>query len=96
MKKQKQPKVKTVPQALKPLRHVVVSVNRALNEIEKLVPLGYTEENFCRLTKAVATVTQTLPLEEAKALEGLWRDSYTDSCDPVALMQIVNDVRGRF
>ena len=74
----------------------MVFVQKALDELEKLMPLGYTHENFCGIARALRTVGPNVSLYELTILKELWRDSYMDSYDSAALQQTVSEIRERF
>lgn len=71
-------------------------VNKVLGEYEQMVVLGYTHENFNSLTRCLGKISGHLFLEDVTKLEELWRDSYTGAVDQAVVLDLVNEIRGRF
>lgn len=68
-------------------------VNKQLDEFNNFIQLGFSHENFSEISKIVGKMSRHLNLEQQKALEQIWRDTYVDTYDPVLLEIVVNNIR---
>lgn len=76
-------------------RNTDKKVSRLLDDVASKITLGYTHENFVEIGYLLKMLEPILERNEMLALEGAWRDSYTDSCNSRSLEQEIAKIKTR-
>jgi len=68
-------------------------LDRALNRLKRQINLGFSDENFATISWLMGLIQPHVDPEAHRRLAGLWRDTYTFSCDQRELNRVIREMR---